>query len=81
MNDTFDLGFTSAVTSVNEFTIYDRWGNQVYTLGALDVNASLTGWNGRFGGGDAPEGVYVYVIEYILDGRVERMVGDLTLIR
>ena len=37
-------------------TIYDRWGNQVYTSNDLNFR-----WDGSLQGQPAPEGVYVYV--------------------
>lgn len=51
-------GCTSIITSY-KFTIYNRWGEQLFETG--DVN---TGWNGKFHNEFCPVGVYVYIIWY-----------------
>lgn len=42
-----------------ELQLYDRWGAQVYR-----TNQPNPGWDGTIGGKPAPEGVYVYRIQY-----------------
>ncbi|MBS1600425.1 MAG: gliding motility-associated C-terminal domain-containing protein [Bacteroidetes bacterium] len=42
---------------LTEFSIYDRWGNKVFSTRNISQ-----GWNGMFGGDYANAGVYVYVI-------------------
>jgi len=41
------------------FSIYNRWGMQVF-----QTTDTKTGWDGTFQGEDAPQGVYVYSIMY-----------------
>jgi len=58
-------------------SIFDRWGNLVYT-----ENNELKGWDGRSNGRKIAQGVYVYFINYIdNNGDLKRIVGDITLIR
>ncbi len=65
---------------VNQFRIYNRWGNVVYTASAK----SKVGWDGTYGnaGKEAGAGVYNYLIEIrFVDGKVVTKKGDVTLIR
>lgn len=58
-------------------TIYDRYGGQVFQSQDFEQ-----GWDGRSGGQAAPQGVYIYVIEFALsDGTPVRRTGGVTLIR
>jgi gliding motility-associated-like protein len=43
--------------SLKEFSIYDRWGNKIFS-----TNNTGQGWDGRMSGHPLPAGVYVYVI-------------------
>ena len=44
--------------SYYSFTIYDKWGNQIYTS-----NSTSAKWDGRFKGNLCDEDIYVYKIE------------------
>ena len=57
--------------------IFNRWGEKLYETDHLhDV------WDGTFNGQDVPEGVYVYVVNFVsITGKFERMFGDVTLLR
>ncbi|MBK6521382.1 MAG: gliding motility-associated C-terminal domain-containing protein [Sphingobacteriaceae bacterium] len=44
--------------SYYSFTIYDKWGNQIYT-----TNSTNGKWDGRFKGNLCEEDIYVYKIE------------------
>ncbi|MBP8086388.1 MAG: gliding motility-associated C-terminal domain-containing protein, partial [Saprospiraceae bacterium] len=61
-------------------TIYDRWGNLVYSSNALPFT-----WDGFFNGDIMMPGVYAYVItvSYMVNGQEFEKVfsGDVTLIR
>ncbi|HEY9178752.1 MAG TPA: gliding motility-associated C-terminal domain-containing protein, partial [Flavipsychrobacter sp.] len=65
---------------VDEFSIriYNRWGNIVYQ--AEDVNE---GWNGRTNYEWAPQGVYIYIVEYRAKGKVQKqqIAGNVMLMR
>lgn len=65
------------IVKLNSFTIYDRWGNMVFST--LDVNQ---GWNGTFNGKDCPLGVYVWEVDgFCSDGYRIRKSGNVTLVR
>lgn len=62
---------------VSAFSIYDRWGNEVYSA-PLNQN----GWDGNYKGGQALLGTYFYYIQlYFPDGKMETYRGDVTLVR
>jgi gliding motility-associated-like protein len=59
------------------FTIYDRWGNRVYS--SSDINA---GWDGKYNGMPMNEGTYVYeLIGITVDGGKIEKKGNITLVR
>jgi gliding motility-associated-like protein len=59
------------------FQVYDRWGGRVFESRDADQ-----GWDGTTRAGQAPSGVYVYVLEAVMmDGEAVRMTGDVTLVR
>lgn len=75
INDRF-LGTTTCVFEDYALSIFDRWGLEIWTT--RDPHA---GWNG----GDAPEGVYVWMLRYRLahgkDGTRTAEHGMVTLLR
>ena len=69
------LGDVAGVTDY-QLSIYNRWGQQVFT-----TTNPLEGWNGMQGASLSDIGVYYYYIQYTYKGESEMMKGDLTLIR
>lgn len=82
VNDTYTLYAGNDVREIRTFQIFDRWGNMVFDREKFQPNDPNLGWDGNFNGQPMNAAVYVFYaeIEYI-DGRVERVQGDLTLIR
>jgi len=71
-----------SVEQIAEFSIYDRWGNRVFSDTNTGPLNSYLGWDGRFNGGLAMNGVYVYIVTAdIIDGTQEVYTGSITLIR
>jgi len=67
---------------VNEFNIYDRWGEKVYTLKDFDTNDETIGWNGLFRDKEMNPGVFVWTAEVEnIDGSIHFFKGSTTLIR
>lgn len=86
-NDGFNDKFTlfaknSAVSSIDELSIYSRWGDNVYTTTDLQMNESGGGWDGTYQGQSVNNGVFVWYahITYI-DGTKEVLNGDVTVMR
>jgi gliding motility-associated-like protein len=70
---------------VNNFSIFDRWGNKLFNISNQYINKDTDdsfGWDGTFNGQAVNPGVYIYYIE-IMDesGDISRFTGDITLIR
>ena len=78
----FFYPITTEAATVLVFSVYDRWGNLVYTNENFPANAPAEGWDGLFGNQAPVPGVYVYYMEVAFEGRpVEKIAGDITLIR
>lgn len=81
-NDFFRPFFGPSILSANNFSIFDRWGNLIYTLETLDVAQNETGWDGKINDEEMPAGVYLYKVHVnYIDGLTDIVSGDITLIR
>jgi gliding motility-associated-like protein len=74
-NDVFRIP-RGAITEVQEFTIFDMWGNKVFST----INRS-TGWDGNFKGKGSSAGTYVYIIKGMVNNKKKQIKGTVTLIR
>jgi len=80
-NRSFGVPAFPQMKAVNEFRIYDRWGNLVHEALDFDPGEQGSFWSGRWNGKEVVAGVYAYYVRYtdILDN--ERfIVGDVTVI-
>ncbi len=85
-NDFFYIfGSPLSVLAIQEFVVFDRWGNKVYTASNLQPNDMTTGWDGNFNGNPADQGVYTWFARVLyLDTEGEEgeiVTGDVTLVR
>lgn len=65
------------ITKLNYFSIYNRWGQMVFTTNELNK-----GWDGNFGGTAQPAGTFVYQAEGVdYRGKIVFRKGTLVLIR
>ena len=70
------------VTEIQDFEIFNRWGDIMYKLTNFQPNDPALGWDGTFRGKPLDPGVYVYWAKVkFVDGTVEVFKGDVTLIR
>lgn len=75
INDLFRIP-PDMLLELHEFSIFDRWGNKIYTSRNLN-----DGWNGTYRGLPAISSVYVYLIKGVdLNGKVLKK-GSFLLIR
>lgn len=77
--DTRNDLYTWSYASINTFNIriYDRWGELIYSGDSPDKF-----WDGMYRGTEAPDGVYIYVINYTgFDNRLVVLKGNITLLR
>jgi len=70
------------VESVDEFKVFDRWGEMVYSAPTPYAAANSTeGWDGTFNQKSVEQGVYVYYIAVTFDnGDEEIFTGSITLL-
>ncbi len=82
-NDIFNLFTGRGIQSIDEFRVFDRWGNQMYQIMNLSPNSGGTeGWDGTYNGTDAAAGVYTYFAKVtLIDNDQVRVRGDVTLMR
>ncbi len=70
------------VEKIQNFEIFNRWGDVMYKLDNFDANIPELGWNGTFRGKEMDPGVYVYYAKILMkDGTVEIFKGDVTLVK
>jgi gliding motility-associated-like protein len=74
-NDVFRIP-AGVLINVQEFSIFDRWGNRVFT-----TKDSGKGWDGTFNGKPANAGVYVYVIKGVAFNGAVLKKGEVVLVR
>jgi gliding motility-associated-like protein len=69
------------VKSIEQFAVFDRWGNQIYFAQSFLPGDETYGWDGNFNGKKMNPGVYVYHTKILfLDGTTKILKGDVTLI-
>lgn len=82
IHDEFYLQLDESVKLVNDFQIYDRWGNRIYGISNLVPHSQKISWDGTFLNRNCLPGVYVFVLEFETNAgeRIQRT-GEFTLIR
>jgi len=81
VNDLLNVFGKSGIL-VNEFSVYDRWGEKLYTATDFETNDMTIGWNGSFKGEPLNPGVFIWTAEVEnVDGSVRFYKGSTTLIR
>lgn len=81
-NDLLIVYSPGDVIKVRSFQIYTRWGECVFERRNFPPNFPGYGWDGTFRGQPLASGLMVYLIEVeLVDGRIERLSGDVSLLR
>lgn len=79
LNDEFQI-FPFGKLATFQITIFDRWGGMVF-----QSNNPNEYWDGTIRGRKAPEGIYVYAIEYVFEEsggtKSEHIRGDVLILR
>lgn len=81
LNELFMIFNNETIDLIDELSIYDRWGSQVFVQESFIPNDLAKAWDGQVDGKLGEEGVYVYHIVYTEAGRRENLVGTVTLLR
>jgi len=82
-NDTFIIGARkNLVQSIDNITIYDRWGNPIFIKNNIDINDKNGHWDGTANNQNLDTGVYTYSIEMTyLNGETDLRIGTISIIR
>lgn len=82
INDKFTAFGDAAKWKVKELSIYDRWGEQVYTQKDFSPSDLIYGWNGKYHDMPVNSGVYVYyAVVKSISGEEYDLKGDVNVIR
>ena len=69
-------------TKVLDFEVYDRWGNKVHKQSDFFTNDESFGWDGKFSGKNASEGVYTWsMVAEFFDNTVKQFYGNVLYLR
>ncbi len=72
----------SQVTKINQFSVFNRWGEVMFEASNFEPNDPLVGWDGKFNNESLNPSVFVYFAEVeFIDGHVEMYKGDVTLLK
>jgi CHU_C Type IX secretion signal domain len=81
-NDLLTPGFGPAIEKLRLFQVFDRWGNLTHDVRNLVPGDQAAAWDGQYRGSVAAPGVYGWIMEVeLIDGRVERLKGNVTVVR
>jgi gliding motility-associated-like protein len=81
INDMF-FAYGSDLVTILSMRIYDRWGEEIYFAENISALDPSLGWDGSYRGQSVNEGVYVYMLEVLLEEGVRQHVkGNVTVIR
>lgn len=77
------FGFgSSCISKIESFTIFNRWGEEVFRKNDLPVSNGNFGWDGKIKGQDAIPGVYQYQVKALLkNGKTENYIGKVMILK
>jgi len=80
-NKVFKIGIAKDTpVSIDEFLIYDRWGNLVYNQTDIDPHTFDGWWDGRLNNEDLMKGVYTYIVTFTVRSDSKIAKGSITKI-
>ena len=80
-NGSFKLQPGCVVNRIGSFEVFDRSGSKVFDAN-MDPILFDEGWDGYIRGQEGASGVYIWSAEVeLMDGSLEKLVGDITLLR
>lgn len=84
-NSTGNKNFTiffNRPRALENFEIFTRWGELVFSAKNIDSNTPESGWDGYYNNALAEQGVYIYRIRFEDDnGEFQNMIGSISLVR
>lgn len=81
INDVFFISGTG-IESVLHFSIYSKWGEQVFRIENVPANSPEYGWDGNYNNQMAAGGTYIYLADILCEkkGTTQRK-GTITILR
>lgn len=67
-------------TTISFLKIYDRWGNLVFQKKNLQINNADEAWDGTFNGNNVDTGVYQFIAEVSVNGKLKLIIGSITVL-
>lgn len=81
-NDYFTIFSDNQNHLIEEFSIYNRWGDNLFIANNIPLNEQILGWDGASKGVIQPNGVYLYYAKIrMLSGQILSISGDMTLLQ
>lgn len=81
-NEYFNLFAGPGASRIENFYIFDRWGNRIYRGQNITLNEYNQGWDGTINGKPVNPGVFTWLAEVrFIDDEVFSYAGDITVIR
>ncbi len=65
---------------LHSFAVYNRWGNLIYIKENISSADSGHGWKGEFNNNLVKSGVYIYHVQFDIDGQIIHHTGNVTVI-
>ena len=83
INDRFSVfAADGTIKRIVEYSIFDRWGELVYTSSNFNITSNTSWWNGFFKQKKMQPAVFVYLIKVeFMDGFIKSYTGDVLLLR
>lgn len=82
INGRFTMSFGPSVQRIKSLRIFDRWGSLLFEVLDAMPNDDSRAWNGVSDGKTVLPGVYVWALELeLVDGKLERKSGEVTVVR
>ena len=82
INDIFMIFANDQVENIDEFEIYNRWGESIFKQSNIAPNEKAFGWDGMYRGQLLDSGVFVYYIKLTtVQGDTQLISGDVLLMR
>ncbi len=80
-NDLFTVYGGPEVSQIDDFSVYDRWGNRLYFNSNFTANDESSGWDGKFRGERVMAGVYSWIANVsFIDDESKVYVGSVTVV-
>jgi len=82
LNDIFYILAGPNAVLIKDFSIFNRWGQNIFRVQNVAPNNPAFGWNGKLNGQDVAAGTYIYYASMsFADGRIDTYKGTVVLIR